>query len=217
MEQQENPTVVYRFKHGLYINLTNYCPNLCVFCIKTKWRMRFDGHNLNLQNNDPSAETVLAELDREMQKNPAQEIVFCGYGESTARLPQLLEVCRVLREKMACGQYPPFKIRLNTNGLGNLLNKRDIVPDLKKAVDEVYVSLNAQDEETWRGLVRPAEGYEDGFASVVEFTRLCARAGFDKVVASCVDKTGADAAAVKALAEKNGAEFYLRSFLDEEN
>lgn len=215
MENQ--PTVVYRFKNGLYINLTNYCPNLCAFCIKTKWHMRFDGHNLNLENADPSAAQVLALLDEEMQKSPAKEIVFCGYGECTSRLDTLLEICRVLREKMRTGAYPPVKIRLNTNGLGNLLNKKDIVPALTNAVDEIYVSLNAQDEHTWRKIVRPAAGYEDGFESVKDFIRRCAQAGFAKVVASCVDKTGADADAVKKLAESLGAEFYLRSFLDEEN
>lgn len=215
MENQ--PVTVYRFKNGLYINLTNYCPNLCAFCIKTKWKMRFDGHDLNLQNKEPSAGQVLASLEAEMQKKPVSEIVFCGYGEPTSRLDVLLEVCRALREKLRSGAYAPLKIRLNTNGLGDLLNKRDIVPELKNAVDEVYVSLNAQDEATWRALVRPAAGYEDGFPAVQRFIRRCAQAGFDKVVASCVDKTGADAAAVGALAESLGAEFYLRSFLDEEN
>ena len=53
------PTIVYRFKNGLYINLTNRCPNLCAFCIKTKWHMQFDGHNLNLQGQEPTVQEVL--------------------------------------------------------------------------------------------------------------------------------------------------------------
>lgn len=212
----KQPSSVYRFKNGLYINLTNYCPNLCAFCIKTKWQMRFHGHNLNLQQ-EPSAAQVLALLEQEMQRAPVQEIVFCGYGEPTSRLDVLLDICCVLREKQRAGQFPPVTIRLNTNGLGDLLNKRNIVPQLKDAVDEVYVSLNAQDADTWRRIVRPAPGYEDGFEAVQTFIRHCAQAGFKKLVASCVDQTGADAPAVKALAQSLGAEFYLRSFLDEEN
>ena len=81
-------------------------------------------------------------------------------------------------------------------------------------VDFVNISLNAQDAETWKKIVRPAEGYEDGFDAVRDFIRLCAAVGFERVVASCVDQTGADPEAVKKVAEADGAIFYLRSFLD---
>ena len=47
------------FNDGVYINLTNRCPNLCVFCIKTKWQMDFHGNNLNLAGNEPTAQEVL--------------------------------------------------------------------------------------------------------------------------------------------------------------
>ena len=90
-------TIVYRFKNGLYINLTNRCPNLCVFCIKTKWHMQFDGHNLDLAGQEPSAEQVLQALDEELRKAPVQEVVFCGYGECTMRLDTLLTIGRALK------------------------------------------------------------------------------------------------------------------------
>ena len=151
MEQQSAPKIVYRFGNGVYINLTNRCPNLCAFCIK-------------------------------------------GW--------------------MAQAKFPPFKIRLNTNGLGNLINHKNIVPDLRRVVDVVNVSLNAENESVWRKIVRPVSGFENGYEAVREFTRLCAAAHFDRLVASCVDKTGADAEAVKKVAEADGAVFYLRSFLD---
>lgn len=208
-------TVVYRFKNGLYINLTNRCPNLCAFCIKTKWHMQFDGHNLDLGGKEPSAEEVLLLLDKELRAAPAQEIVFCGYGEPTMRLDALLQIGRALKKAVARGKYPPFKIRLNTNGLGGLINKRDITADLKSAVDIVYVSLNAENEDLWRKLVRPAPGYENGFPAVLDFIKQCARAGFDRVAASCVDNTGADPKAVKALAASAGADFNEREYLDE--
>lgn len=212
MQNQPASTIVYRFKNGLYINLTNRCPNLCVFCIKTKWNMRFDGHNLNLQGQEPSAEQTLSLVEQELQKAPAAEVVFCGYGESTMRLDVLREVAQGIKER-----WPKLKIRLNTNGMGNLINGRNIVPLLAKHIDEVYVSLNAQDAQTWRRIVCPKTGFEDGFDGVTEFITLCAGAGFKKVVASCVDRTGADPAKVKELAERCGAEFYLRSYLDAEN
>ena len=130
-------TLVYRFKNGLYINLTNRCPNLCVFCIKTKWHMQFDGHNLDLGGVEPSAEEVLAALDQELKQATVQEVVFCGYGECTMRLDTLLQIARALKAAQTAGTYPPFKIRLNTNGLGNLINGHNIVPELKSAVDIV--------------------------------------------------------------------------------
>jgi TatD family-associated radical SAM protein len=208
------PAIVYRFQDGVYINLTNRCPNLCAFCIKTKWKMDFHGNNLNLSAGEPSAAEVLAALEKELPKAPFKEVVFCGYGEPTMRLDVLLFVAQTLRGWRAQAKYPPFKIRLNTNGLGNLINHKDIVPALASVLDVVNVSLNAQDETTWRKLVRPAEGYEDGYESVVDFIRACASAGFEKVVASCVDNTGADPKAVQQVARSCGAQFYLRSFLD---
>ena len=217
MKQFEAPKTVYRFKDALYINLTNRCPNLCAFCIKTKWNMQFNGYNLNLNGQEPTARQVLEVLEQEMKSSPVQEVVFCGYGEPTMRLNELLLIAKTLKGWQAQALFAPFKIRLNTNGLGNMINNQNIVPLLKGVIDKIYVSLNAQDEATWRKIVRPAPGYEDGFSGVKDFILRCSQAGFDKVVASCVDKTGADAPAVKALAESLGAEFYLRSFLDEEN
>ena len=131
------------------------------------------------------------------------------------RLDAVLEIGRALKAAQARGQYPAFFIRLNTNGLGDLINRRDIVPDLKTAVDKVYVSLNAQNEELWRKIVRPAAGYENGFPAVLDFIKSCARAGFVRVAASCVENTGADPAAVAALARSCGADFHGREYLDD--
>ena len=208
--------IVYRFGQGVYLNITNRCPNLCVFCIKTKWQMDFHGNNLNLAGHEPTAAQVLVELETELARAPFKEVVFCGYGESTMRLDVLLEVGRTLKAWRKQGKFAPFKIRLNTNGLGNLINKRNIVPDLLGAVDIINVSINAQNEALWRKLMRPAPGYENGFAAVQEFIRLCAQAGFERVAASCVENTGADAQAVKALALSCGATFREREFLDED-
>lgn len=179
--------------------------------------MDFHGNNLNLAGEEPTAASVVAALEKELSKAPFKEVVFCGYGEPTMRLDVLLFVAQTLKGWMAQAKYPPFKIRLNTNGLGNLINHRDIVPALVKVVDRVNISLNAQDEKTWRELVRPEPEYQEGYEDVVEFIRLCVQAGFDRVVVSCVDKTGADAEAVRQIAQEVGAEFYLRSFLDAAN
>ena len=179
--------------------------------------MQFDGHNLDLRGKEPSAQEVLALLNEALQAGPAvEEVVFCGYGEPTMRLDILLEVGRSSKTAQAAGKYPPFSIRLNTNGLGNLINKRNIVPDLKTAVDKVFVSLNAQNETLWRKIMRPAAGYENGFLAVLDFIKTCASAGFKRVAASCVENTGADSEAVATLAQACGAQFHGREFLDEQ-
>lgn len=207
--------IVYRFGDGVYINLTNRCPNLCAFCIKTKWKMDFHGNNLNLADGEPTTNELILALEQELAKAPFKEIVFCGYGEPTMRIDTLLFVAQILKGWRAQCKYPPFKIRVNTNGLGNLINKKNIVPELAKVIDSINVSLNAQDSATWQKIVRPIEEYaQDGFDSVCDFIRLCVESGMERVVASCVDKTGADEKAVETLAQKLGAQFYLRSFLD---
>ena len=211
------PAVVYRFQNGVYLNITNRCPNLCTFCIKTKWKMDFHGNNLNLAGAEPSAAAVVAALEQELPKAPFKEVVFCGYGEPTMRLDVLLFVAQTLKGWIAQAKYPPFQIRLNTNGLGNVINHKDIVPALAKVVDVVNISLNAPDETTWRKLMQPEPEYQHGFEEVVEFIRQCVQAGFKRVVASCVDKTQADVPAVEQVARQAGAEFYLRSFLDADN
>ena len=214
MTNQQPPSIVYRFGNGVYINLTNRCPNLCVFCIKTKWKMDFHGNNLNLSDDEPTAGAVLAALEQELKKAPFTEVVFCGYGEPTMRLDVLLFVAQTLKGWRAQAKYPPFKIRLNTNGLGNRINHKNIVPLLANVLDEINISLNAPDAESWLRLVQPMEEFQDGYEDVRDFIRACAQAGFQKVVASCVDQTGVDPQAVKQAAEADGAIFYLRSFLD---
>ena len=214
MANKQLPSIVYRFGDGVYINLTNRCPNLCVFCIKTKWKMNFHGNNLDLSAGEPTAGEVIAALEKELKKAPFKEVVFCGYGEPTMRLEVLLFVAQTLKGWRAQAKYPPFKIRLNTNGLGCRINHKDIVPLLAGVLDEINVSLNAPDEDSWRRLVRPIEEFQDGYEDVRDFIRACAQAGFQKVVASCVDQTGVDPQAVRRVAEADGAVFYLRSFLD---
>ena len=208
------PKIAYRFGEGVYLNITNRCPNLCAFCIKTKWHMDFHGNNLNLAGAEPSAQEVLGALEQELSKAPFKEVVFCGYGEPTLRLDVLLFVAQTLKEWQAQGKCPPFKIRLNTNGLGNRITHKDIVPLLRPVIDSVNVSVNAESADVWQKIVRPQAQYQDGFEDVWDFLRRCVAARFDKVVASCVDKTGCNPRAVEQKAQEAGAVFYLRSFLD---
>jgi TatD family-associated radical SAM protein len=131
------------------------------------------------------------------------EVVFCGYGEPTIRLIELLEVASRVRELR-----PSVRIRLNTNGLGNLYHRRNIVPDLAGAVDTVSVSLNAQDGETFERLCRPGIG-PDAYNSLLDFSRKCIEAGL-KVILTVVEHTEVDVKACREIAEGMGAAFRIR-------
>ncbi len=211
------PKIAYRFGNNVYLNITNRCPNLCVFCIKTKWKMDFHGNNLNLAGQEPTGLEVLHALEEELKKAPFNEVVFCGYGEPTMRLDVLLYVAQTLKGWQAQAKFPPFKIRLNTNGLGARINHKPIVEDLRRVVDIVNVSVNAENAQKWRALVRPEEEYQNAYPDVLAFLQDCVDAKFEKVIVSCVQNTGVDTKALAKIAQKMGAVFYERSFLDAEN
>ena len=211
-----SPKIVYRFGNNIYLNITNRCPNLCTFCIKTKWKMDFHGNNLNLQGNEPTVQELLRALESELPKAPFNEVVFCGYGEPTMRLDVLLYVAQTLKGWQAQAKFPPFKIRLNTNGLGARINHKPIAALLARVIDFVNVSVNAETEAKWLALVRPEPEYRDAYGDVWDFVHDCLNSGFEKVVVSCVANTGADTQKLAQQARQCGAVFYERSFLDEE-
>ena len=97
------PTLVYRHRSGLYVNLTNRCPTACVFCIKNSWKMNYRGSDLDLRGAKPSPEEVIALAKAQWKAAPFEELVFCGYGEPTLRLDVIKEVARqVVAEHGAC-------------------------------------------------------------------------------------------------------------------
>ena len=82
--------ITYDYYGSLYINLTNRCDCRCVFCIRDQADSSLGG--LWLQE-EPKKEDVLAEILGQDLTQYA-EIVFCGYGEPTCRLDDLLWSCK---------------------------------------------------------------------------------------------------------------------------
>lgn len=194
----------------MYFNITNECPNSCVFCIKRTWNMNFMGHNLALGSAAPSAAEIIAALKEELDRAPATDAVFCGYGESTMRLATLLEVARAAKKL-------GLKLRLNTIGLGNLANGRDITPDLAEVIDSISISLNSADPEQWKQLVRPLKKFEkNGFEAVLEFIRLCAKR-IPETVVTGVQEQGADMKLLEETALRLGAKFRARPAINAED
>lgn len=204
-------TIVYQFKGSLYINLTNRCPNACVFCAKSKGSKVFHGYDLDLGAKEPTANEVLTEIDKQISAGfTPREIVFCGYGEPTMALPVLLEVAKNLKSKY------PYLLRINTLGLGSLVWGRDITKELAPYIDKINISLNATDGETWLKIVRPAPKYaEKSFEAMQDFVRAAAK-NIKEVAVSVVSNQGIDTEKAKILAESLGAKFFVREYFDAE-
>ena len=93
-------------------------------------------------------------------------MVFCGYGEPTERLDDLLKVAAYIKSKSS------ISIRINTNGLADFIWKERTAPKLKGLIDTVSVSLNATNKEDYFRLVRPKFGM-DSFDAMIQFTKDC--------------------------------------------
>lgn len=153
-------TILYEVYDNLYVNMTNRCPCACTFCLRqTRDEMNHSG-SLWLER-EPSIEEVKAEFGKyDMSKY--NELVFCGFGEPTERLDDLLEVAAFAKENFH------IKTRINTNGLGSLVNGRDIAPELKDKIDTVSISLNTPNAERFLELTRSKFG-AGSFQAMLDF------------------------------------------------
>ena len=158
-------TIFYEVHGGLYVNLTNRCPCSCTFCLRqTRDHMENSGP-LWLEH-EPTAEEIdvaLAEFDL----NKYKEVVFCGFGEPTERLDALLETAKKIRAKKA-----DVKIRINTNGLGDLIHQKSIAPQLEGIIDCVSISLNTPNPERYLELTRSRFGI-GSFDAMLKFAEEC--------------------------------------------
>ena len=191
---------VYVIQDSLYVNVTNACTARCTFCELSEpdSELYLKGYRLKMKG-DPSAAEVLEAIG---DPRLYEEIVFCGYGEPTLRLSFLVEVAKALKAKGA------KRIRLNTNGHGNLIHKRSIVHDLAGLIDEMSVSLDAENEENYNRVVRPRFG-AGTFEKVKTFIQE-SKELFPKVVATFVEVPEIDAEACRRIAEALGVEAKVR-------
>jgi TatD DNase family protein len=209
------PSVVYRYKNGLYVNLTNRCPTACVFCVKNPWKMSYHGSNLDLAGLEPSPAEVIALAKQEWTVAPFGELVFCGYGEPTMRLEALLACARMIKHGKAAPIPPSTRVRLNTNGLASAVWGRNVAPEMKGLIDSVHVSLNTSDPAQWAALMRPLAPWAGaGFEKVKEFIRETSLL-LPEVFATAVEDDNVDIEKFKALARTLGAEPRIRPRLEE--
>ena len=203
-EPQRKDTYVYLLDGNIYLNLTNKCSNGCDFCVRNE-RTSYYGNYLWLQKGEPTAAQVIAQINGLGDLTRYKEAVFCGFGEPTYRMEVLVEVAEYLHEK-------GIATRLNTNGQGNLINKRDIIPDLVGRIDLVNVSLNASCYEKYQKICR-SMFREAGFDGMVEFAKNCKRQGVN-VRFSIVDCIGEEEVeACKRLAASVNVPLYIRDYI----
>ena len=164
---------------NIYVNMTNRCPCNCVFCLRQTKKM-MEGNSLWLKGGEPSVDQVM-DLFAPYDLSVINELIFCGYGEPLERVADVCEVIDRLKSK-----YPDLKVRVNTNGLANLVHGRDITPELAGRFDTVSISLNAPDAEEFLALTRSKFGI-GSFEALQEFAVLAKR-HVPNVVMTVVEK-----------------------------
>ena len=155
-------TILYKVHNNLYVNLTNKCPCACTFCLRQTRDHMEDSGVLWLEK-EPTVDEVIADFAN-FNMDDYDEVVFCGFGEPTERIDVLLEVAAYAKKTY---NKPT---RINTNGLGNLVNGRDITPELKGLIDTVSISLNTPNKERYYELTRSKFGI-GSFDAMIDFAK----------------------------------------------
>ena len=150
--------IAYELHGNLYLNITNKCTLRCSYCPKFNHTWTVQDYGLRLAS-EPSVERL---LDAVGDPGRYEQIVFCGLGEPTTRLDTVLEVSRELKQAGA-------KLRLNTDGLANLIHGRDVTEELATWMDEVSISMNAQNADLYEAHCRPKRAYS--YEYMLEFVR----------------------------------------------
>jgi len=192
-----DPTISYDLRGSRYLNVTSRCTLRCAFCPKFNGSWSVADYDLRLYQEPDTDQLIAAAGD----PGEFTEIVFCGLGEPTLRLYTVLEAAAELRQRGA-------RVRLNTDGLANLIHGRDVTPDLEDSIDAISISLNAHDEDTYNRHCRPP--MPGAFGGVLDFARR-AREFVPSVTLTAIDGLpGVDIPACRAIAEQLGVGFRRR-------
>ena len=197
-------TITYPVNKGLYINMTNRCPCNCTFCLRHNAEGVYGSDSLWLER-EPTVQEVCDSVDT-WDLPQFDEVVFCGYGEPTERLEDLLLVAKYIKAK------GDIKIRINTNGLADLIWQKQTAPSLKGLIDTVSISLNTPNQEDYLKVVRPKFG-EGSYDAMLRFTKDCT-AYVPNVVMTVVDVVTSkeEQEQCRKICENIGARLRVRPF-----
>ena len=200
-------TITYEYEDALYVNLTNKCNCNCEFCLRhgRKEGSIYTEDSLWLEREPTRQEALDSFLSRDVCSY--REIVFCGYGEPACRWDDMMWLCDKIKEN---GSH---FIRINTNGLADLITGRNAALELDGKVDAVSVSLNASTAEGYEAICHSQYGLQ-AFPAILKFTST---AVFNvphvrMTVVSTMPKEEIDAC--KRVCEKIGADFFVREYID---
>ena len=172
-------TITYQVKTSIYVNITNRCPCNCTFCLRRNGPGVFGSDSLWLER-EPTLEEVVESLGR-WDYSRFREVVFCEYGEPTERLDVLLAAAGSLKRRDGS-----LRIRVNTNGLSDLINGRPTASLFAGKVDCLSISLNTDDPAEYLAVCRPKFGAA-AYPAMLAFAKEAA-AILPEVVMTVVDE-----------------------------
>ncbi|WP_455210174.1 TatD family nuclease-associated radical SAM protein [Kaarinaea lacus] len=193
-------TIAYSIGDNLYLNITDHCTLRCRFCPKHNGTHQVHQYDLSLQRK-PSLPEILQAIDDAGDITHFKEVVFCGYGEPTLRLKELLAVAIHVKAQ-------GVKVRLNTDGLANRVHKHNVLPELGQCIDTVSVSMNAQNEAVYEKHCHPS--LAGSYQAMLDFLRQ-APFYISDVTATAIDGLeGVDVQQCAAIAQALGVKFRRR-------
>ena len=198
--------ITYQVKNAIYVNLTNRCPCACTFCLRQNGPGVYGSDSLWLER-EPTIEEA-KESFNQWDLNQFPEVVFCGYGEPTERLDDMLTLCKWLKEK-----YPALKIRVNTNGLADLIAGEPTEARFKGLVDTLSISLNTDNPKEYLDVCRPRFG-EAAYPAMLKFAET-AKAYVPNIVMTIVDSpvtTPEQQAACQKICDGLGVKLRIRPY-----
>ena len=196
--------IIYTLEGGTYFNITNQCPCNCAFCIRSKGDAVGDAKRLWFDT-EPTIEQIKAAVDA-YDFTDVTEAVFCGYGEPTCRLEELIQTAQYVKQ-----HYPHIRLRLNTNGLSDLINGHSTAKEICENIDIISVSLNETDSEKYDKITRniyPGRAFD----AMLRFTKDCVEQGNEvrMTVVDVISKEEIEKS--RQICENIGAKFIVRSF-----
>lgn len=201
-------TITYTYGDGLYLNITNRCTNSCTFCVRTQGDGIYGSDSLWLDR-EPTCEEVIAAV-KSLDLTKFREIVFCGYGEPTCRLHDMLWIAGEIKK------LTDLPIRVNTNGHSELMWGADSTKDFAGVIDVVSISLNTADAKSYQEICRSEFG-EKAYAGLLAFaknvSKYVPRTRLSVVRGTISDE---DLETCKQIAEHAGVALYIRELIEAE-
>ena len=201
-------TITYVYGYNLYVNTTNKCDFSCDFCVRHNSHIgSVPASDLWLRR-EPTVEEIVRSIES-YDLSKFNQLVFCGFGEPTCRFD---DICRVIDLLQEDGVKIPT--RIDTNGTGCLINRRDICPDFKNRFDRVSISLNTDTAERYEKLCHPA--YPGSFEEMLRFAKEVQKYVPEVImtVVDCISKEEIEHCR-HSCEDEVGARFRVRSYITE--